>query len=134
MHEPPAKATQAAKKEGRRHTVYVIHGKRGPVYVGRTNQPLQNRLRGHFFGRPMHRIIDIDRVTLVESAELPTEADMYLYEIYYINKLKPPLNADDKALDGLTVGLPPLEFGPFECKLMEKWKREAADRKREWSE
>lgn len=25
------------------------------VYVGRTKQPLQSRIRGHLFNKPMHR-------------------------------------------------------------------------------
>lgn len=33
------------------------------VYLGRTKQPLQTRLRGHFFKKPMHRVIDIQQVS-----------------------------------------------------------------------
>ena len=94
------------------------------VYFGRTAQPLQNRIRGHVFGKPMHRIIDINQVTKIEYTELPTEADMFLYEIYYINKLKPCLNLDDRAYDDLTVALPELKFSLFETKLWDKWKKE----------
>ena len=56
------------------------------VYVGRTKQPLQNRIRGHLFGKPMHRKIDIEQVSRIEYAEFKTEADMNLYEIYFILK------------------------------------------------
>ena len=71
------------------------------VYVGRTKQPLQSRIRGHLFSKPMHRTVNIEQVTKIEYAELGSEADMNLYEIYYILRLHPPLNVDDKARDDL---------------------------------
>lgn len=55
------------------------------AYLGRTKQPLQARIRGHMFARPMHRAIDIHNVTKIEYTQLQTEADMNLYEIYFIN-------------------------------------------------
>jgi excinuclease UvrABC nuclease subunit len=72
----------------------------------------------------MHRCININLVTKIEYAVFPTEADMNLYEIYFINKLKPPLNVDDKTRDELTVTLPDVEFKVFECHLWDKWKAE----------
>ena len=104
------------------HTLYKIYYEEiGLVYIGRTNQLLQSRLRGHFFKYPMHREIDIDQVSLIEYAELPTEADMFLYEVYLINVHKPGLNRDDKACDELTVRLPALDFKAYRCELMNKW-------------
>ncbi len=94
------------------------------MYLGRTKQPLQDRIRGHVFKRPMHRSIDINLVSKIEYAEFQTEADMYLYEIYYINTLKPPLNSDDKAKDGITVSLPDIDFKLYECPLWDSWKDE----------
>ena len=73
------------------------------VYVGRTKQPLQSRIRGHLFSKPMHRTVKIEQVTKIEYAELGSEADMNLYEIYYILRLHPPLNADDKARGDLSA-------------------------------
>ena len=69
------------------------------VYVGRTKQPLTTRIHGHLFQKPMHRTVHIDQVSKIEYATLQTEADMNLYEIYYILKYHPPLNVDDKARD-----------------------------------
>ena len=43
---------------------------------------------------------------------------MNLYEIYYILRLHPPLNVDDKARDDLSVTLPELEW--------EGWRQEIA--------
>lgn len=96
------------------------------VYVGRTKQPLQSRIRGHLFNKPMHRTVNIEQVTKIEYAELGSEADMNLYEIYYILQLHPPLNVDDKARDDLSVTLPELEWKEFTTPLWEGWRREIA--------
>lgn len=94
------------------------------AYLGRTKQPLQARIRGHMFARPMHRTIDIHNITKIEYTQLQAEADMNLYEIYFINLWKPPLNVDDKARDNLTISLPELEWKEFVPKNWEQWKKE----------
>lgn len=98
------------------------------VYVGRTKQPLQNRIRGHLFAKPMHRTIAIEQVTKIEYAEFRTEADMNLYEIYFILKWHPLLNVDDKTRDYPTVELPPVEWREFKTPLWDKWVQEIADK------
>lgn len=103
------------------HFLYKIYYDDCLVYIGRTNQKLQDRLRGHFFKKPMMRTLDLHNVSKIEYAELSTEADMNLYEIYYILKLKPCLNKDDKAKDDLTVSLPELKWNEFELTLKDKW-------------
>ena len=92
------------------------------AYLGRTKQPLQARMRGHMFAKPMHRAIDIHNVTKIEYTMLTTEADMNLYEIYFINLWKPPLNVDDKAYDNLTISLPELEWREFVPNRWDEWK------------
>ena len=67
------------------------------------------------FKKRLHKAIDIFSVTRIESAQFQTCADMYLYEIYYINTLHPMLNRDDAAPDELTVTLPEVPFIEFEC-------------------
>ena len=99
-------------------------GKDTIVYIGMTKQPLQTRIRGHLFAKPMHRTISIEQVTKIEYARLQTEADMNLYEIYYILKEKPPLNVDDKTRDRLTVSLPELTWTEFRPPLWDKWMKE----------
>lgn len=94
------------------------------VYIGRTKQPLQRRLHGHFFSAPHHKTLDPRAVTKIEYATLKSCADMYLYEIYYINLLKPALNRDDKAQDALTIRLQELTWAEFDCQHMERWRRE----------
>lgn len=121
------------KKNKKCFTLYKIYYESGIVYLGRTKQDLKARLRGHFFKKRLHRAINIRLVTRIEYAELKSEADMFLYEIYYINKLKPALNVDDKSRDNLTINLPEIEFKEFKCNLMGKWtididSKEAAER------
>lgn len=101
------------------------------AYVGRTKQPLQNRIRGHLFSKPMHRTISIEQVTKIEYAAFRTEADMNLYEIYFILKWHPPLNVDDKTKDYPTVELPAVNWTEFKTPLWEKWKKELSSRNTE---
>ncbi len=115
-------------------TLYKIYFGEQLAYLGRTRQPLKQRLRGHFFKKKFHKCIDIYKVTRIERAETASCADMYLYEIYYINKLHPLLNKDDLAPDDLTISLPELEFLEFECNLMEKWKIEFSKNEAEYKE
>jgi len=102
--------------------LYRIFYESQMVYLGRTKQSLQDRIRGHIFKRPMHRDIDINFVTKIEYAEFKTEADMDVYEIYFINEFKPTLNRDDKAQDKLSFSLPCVEWRPFDTHLWGKWK------------
>lgn len=125
-----AKKSNSVKNSS--HILYKIYYGNLLVYLGRTNQPLQSRLRGHFFNKPMHRKLDIFQVTKIEFAICATVADMYLYEVYYINKYHPPLNIDDNSFyDDLTVSLPELKWEEFECKLMEKWKIEFSENEKQ---
>jgi len=109
-------------------TLYRIYYSDSIVYLGRTMQPLQNRIRGHLFKKPMHREICIDRVSKIEYATFQSQADMYLYEIYFINLWHPPLNKDDKAGDNLTVTLPEVEWKLFTTPLWEKWRKEIEEK------
>lgn len=74
--------------------------------------------------------IDIDKVSKIEYAELDTESDMNLYELYYILKYKPSLNKKDFAKDELTIQLDELQFNQFYSYLDQQW-REAAHKKKE---
>ena len=95
------------------------------AYVGRTQNDLTQRIRHHFFKHPFQRTIEIDAVVRIEYAEFETVADMFVAEIVYINTLKPPLNVDDKAKDGLTIHVD-LDFVKWNTwdkpHLIEKWK------------
>ena len=102
--------------------IYKIYYASGLIYLGRTKQPLKSRLRGHFFELPMHKKLNVSLVTKIEYALCETEADMFVYEVYYINRFKPALNKDDKAKDELKLCIPELDFKEFECNLLDKWK------------
>ena len=108
--------------------MYRIYYGEHIVYVGRTKQPLQDRIRGHLFAKPMHRTIAIEQVTKIEYVEFQTEADMNLYEIYFILQLHPALNVDDKANDYPTVTLPPVEWHEFKTPLWEKWIQQISEK------
>lgn len=110
------------------YTLYRIFYGNDIVYVGRTMQPLQSRLHAHFFKKRLVRAIDIDKVSLVEYSTYKTKADMYLYEIYFINLYKPMLNCDDLAHDSLSVTLPAVEWKEFTTPLWDKWKAEIGKR------
>lgn len=111
--------------------LYRIYYDNVIVYLGRTTQPLQDRIRGHLFKKPMHRVIDIEQVSRIEYTVFNSQADMYLYEIYFINLFKPALNCDDKARDALSVTLPEVEWKIYYPPLWEKWRKEIADSDRE---
>lgn len=106
------------------YILYRIYCNNNIVYLGRTKQTLQARIRGHMFAKPMHRAINIHNVSKIEYTELPTEANMNLYEIYFINLWKPALNVDDKARDDLTITLPDLCWQEFVPSNWDDWKRQ----------
>ena len=102
--------------------LYRIYYGNRIFYVGRTKQPLQARIRGHMFAKPMHKSINIHNVSKIEYTMLQSAADMYLYEIYYINLWKPDLNIDDKAKDKLTFTLPEHKWTEFIPANWDSWK------------
>ena len=104
--------------------VYRIYYHNEIVYVGRTSN-MERRMGEHFRGGK----IDIDRVSKIEFAETETEADMNLYELYYILKLKPVLNDKDTAKDQLTIQLPELKFKQFFSMMWDQWREEVKLRK-----
>lgn len=114
-------------KKKKSFILYRIYYGDSIVYLGRTKQPLQDRIRGHVYKHPLYRSIFIEQVTKIEYAEFQTEADMNLYEIYFINLWKPPLNIDDKTKDELTLKLPEVEWKLFTTPLWEKWKEHIKD-------
>lgn len=103
-------------------TIYKIYYDEILIYIGRTQQKLQTRLHGHFFKAPMMREIDINGVTKIEFTKFETQADMFVWEIYLINKYKPPLNKDDKAKDNLTFDLIEPEFKKFYYYKISEWR------------
>lgn len=106
------------------YILYKIYYGTELVYIGRTKQDLCDRLRLHFFGKPMVKKLDILKTTRIEYTLCASEADMFLYEIYLINIYKPRINKDDKAHDELSsfLYLPEPQFYEYINPLLEKWK------------
>lgn len=93
--------------------VYRISDANGVFYVGRTTQTIKARMRQHMTSSSDVPHIDPSSVKKIEFALCKSEADMYLYEVYYINLYRPQLNEDAKAMDCLTVCLPELNWIPY---------------------
>lgn len=109
----------------RRYFIYKIYYGNELVYIGRTKQELINRMRAHMTKELDVVLINPDLVTKIEYADCKTEADMCLYELYYINTFHPRLNTDSNTNDNLTVSLPELKFTEFYFKpQLDKWKKE----------
>ena len=105
------------------YTLYKIYYGDELVYIGRTKQDLQCRLRNHFFGgNAMTKHIDILQTTRIEYCLCQTEADLYLLEIYLICKYKPLINKDDKPSDDLTIYIPEPQFYEYYNPIIDKWK------------
>ncbi len=100
------------------------------VYVGRTVQPLGDRIHDHVFSKHKRVPINLQYVSRVDFHQFATEGDMYMYEIYLICKLRPRLNVDDKPKDGTCFVLPELGWTAFPLIHKEKWLTQIADRKR----
>lgn len=106
----------------KRYHIYRIYYGNEIVYVGRTKQLLIDRIRAHMTKGDPARINPLN-VSLIEYADCNSEADMCLYEVYYINLLHPELNEDAKAEDNLTVELPELIWKEFVCsEQMAQWR------------
>lgn len=109
------------------HLLYKIYSENGLIYIGRTKYPLENKLREHFFKTPSTKAINIECITKIEYSVFHTEADALLYEDYYINLLKPPLNHDRKSKEPLSISLPETMWYPFESKRIDEWKDEISE-------
>jgi hypothetical protein len=72
----------------------------------------------------MTKRLDIGKVSRITYATVPTNADMIVYEVYYIVRDHPLLNRDDRAEDDPTITLPELDFSVWDSPLFEKWRKE----------
>lgn len=105
------------------YILYKIYYGDELVYIGRTKQDLQKRLRQHFFdGNAIVKKLDILQTTKIEYCLCPTEADMIVLEVYLIAKYRPRINKDDKPKDELTIYLDEPRFYPYWLPIIDKWK------------
>ena len=112
----------------KRYFIYKIYYDDEVVYIGRTKRPLAQRIREHLTKGLDSININPQYVTKIEYAECKSEADMMVYEVYYINTFHPSLNTDALSIDELTITLPELSFTEFYCSPnLHKWKKQIAD-------
>lgn len=93
--------------------IYRFLDKYGHVmYVGSTKK-FKNRMNSHF-GKTPHLPSELYKnINKVEYCSFgDNSSDMYLYEIYYINKYQPKYNTKDKGED-LTIELPDVNWEDF---------------------
>lgn len=77
------------------------------IYIGLTSRPIQRRIKEH-------EVEELQKETYrIEYAKVKTEADMRMYELYYINKYNPKFNTRDLYVDGNQITLPELNFVPY---------------------
>jgi hypothetical protein len=84
------------------HYLYFFENEtREIIYIGRTNGTLANRFEKH-----SHLSQECyDEIKQKKFIDLKTAADLFVYETYYINKIKPKYNIDSKAEDELSPEL-----------------------------
>lgn len=111
--------------------LYKIYSENCLLYVGTTQQPLQDILHEHFFKEHGVKRINAECVTRIEYAFLPTEADLLVAYAFYVNKLKPALNHDGKAQDTLNISIPELKFHEYVSEDLERWKEQIKKKNRE---
>ena len=107
--------------------LYKIYSENCLLYVGVTQQTLRETLHQHFFKEHGKRAINLECVTKIEYAFLPTEADLYVAHAICLNKLKPALNHDRKAMDQLTMKTPEVIFQEYEDEELRRWKEQIKD-------
>lgn len=98
----------------------IYYGEKLISYVGQTTQELQNRMYQHFF-----KDVDLDIRSLkkIDFAYCKSQADLNVYEMYYINKIHPFENRLGVSKDSLSIELPELEFENFDISILEKYKK-----------
>ena len=106
----------------KQHILYKIYIGHKCVYVGATTTDLTATLRVHFFGE--ENTLDIECVSKIDYAIMPSYADCLVYKTYYVNSLKPLYNKTDKARDELSehISLPSLNFVEYNNPILDKWK------------
>lgn len=106
----------------KQHILYKIYMGRKCVYIGSTTGDLTSTLRTHFFNK--EDVLDVERISKIEYAILPSYADCLVYKTYLVNLNKPLYNKSDRARDELSsnITLPNLNFVEYNNPIIDKWK------------
>jgi excinuclease UvrABC nuclease subunit len=98
-------------------SIYRMKNKEDKIlYIGQTIQPMKRRIEQHF-GKNGYLKKIVEAVEIIETAKVPNDADMNIYEAYYIAIYKPQWNGQLKTSDKPTVILPELNF-----EVLEEWR------------
>jgi hypothetical protein len=82
------------------------------IYIGLTTQKLVYRINQHFNCGHLSRNC-YESVDRVEYAEVKSESEMRIYEIYLINRYTPEYNTEFKRGDAFTFELPKLNWHSY---------------------
>ncbi len=106
----------------RQNILYKIYMGHKCVYIDTTTWDLTATLRTKFFGK--ENSLDLERVSKIEYATLPSQADCFVYKAYLVNSLKPIYNKSDRARDVLSPGivLSELNWVQYSNPILDKWK------------
>lgn len=86
------------------------------IYIGRTNN-IVRRIRQQHFGTNGHLpAVCYQQTKRVEFAQVASENEAKMYELYYIEKHHPLYNKVDIGGGSFSVELPELSWQPFEFK------------------
>jgi hypothetical protein len=85
---------------------FFISKENKPIYIGKTRQKIKDRMNAHNH-LPCECYSDVDKICY---GEVESEADLAIYETYYINKYKPKYNTMLKYNDKVNIKLPDLKF------------------------
>lgn len=86
-----------------KHGIYVFFDKeKNPLYIGKSSRDLGQRI--------LSSLKERKNASYVSYALTRTKSDTHIYEMYYIAKIKPPLNSQGKDSDDVNIQLEELDF------------------------
>lgn len=95
------------EKEKEYYIYRYFNNQHDVIYVGLTTRPLKERVREH-------KVEALQKETaMIDYATVSNQADMEIYEIFYINKYLPKYNIKSADPQRTTVQLPELHFQVF---------------------
>lgn len=106
----------------KQNILYKIYMGHRCIYIDITTGDLTATLRTKFFGKD--NILDLERISKIEYAILPSQADCFVYKAYLVNLIKPIYNKSDRARDMISqdIALPELNFIEYNNPIVDKWK------------
>jgi integrase len=98
--------------------IYRLYDKNKKIlYVGKTINNINSRIRSHFTNHKGYKRLNQlwrHKIKYFDYTIVENEAELGIYEIYLINKLKPEYNLKDKWKGSINFRLPKLQFEDME--------------------